>query len=59
MGGMCVAVCRCSGHCKCKAPTPKFQWKQQSEMPECRKHMLAKLTAAGVVDLTCCLSCEQ
>ena len=50
-GGMCVAVCRCSGHCKYKAPTPKFQWKQQVEMPECWKYMVAKLTAARVVDL--------
>ena len=28
-------------------------------MPECRKHIVAKLTAAGVVDLSCCLSYEQ
>ena len=28
-------------------------------MPECWKHMVAKLTAARVVDLTCCLSYEQ
>ena len=58
-GGMCVAVCRCSGHCKCKAPTPKFQSKQQSEMPERWKYMVAKLTGAGVVDLTCYISYEQ
>ena len=58
-GGMCVIVCRCNRHCKCKAPTPKFLLKQQAEMPECWKYMVAKQTAAGVVDLPCCLSCEQ
>ena len=56
---MCVVVWRCTGHCKCQAPAPKFQWKQQYEMPERWKHMVAKLTAAGVVDLTCGLSHEQ
>ena len=58
-GAMCATVCRCSARCKCKAPTPKFQWMQQAEMPECWKYMVAKLTAAGVVDLSCCLSYEQ
>ena len=52
-GAMCATVCGC------KAPTPKFQWMQQAEMPECWKYMVAKLTAAGVVDLSCCLSYEQ
>ena len=47
-GAMCVTVCRCSGHCKCKAPTPKYQWMQQAEVPERWKYMVAKLTAAGV-----------
>ena len=47
-GGMCVAVCQCNGHCKYQAPTPKFQWKQQAEMPDCWKYMVAKLTAAGL-----------
>ena len=56
---MCVIVCRCSGHCKCKAPTPKFHWKQQAEMPECWKYVVAKLTAARVVDLSLCVSYEQ
>ena len=56
---MCVAVCRHSGHSKCKTPTPKFQWTQHSEMPEWWKYMVAKLTAAGVVDLTCCPSREK
>ena len=58
-GGRCVTLCSCSGHCKCTAPTPKFEWKQQAEMPECRKYIMAKLKAAGVVDLSCCLSYEQ
>ena len=56
---MCVTVRRCNGHCKCKAPTLKFQCKQQAEMPECWKYMVAKLTGARVVDLSCCLSYEQ
>ena len=52
-------VCRCSGRCKCKAPAPKFQWMRQAEMPECWKYMVPKLTAAGVVALSCFLSYEQ
>ena len=28
-------------------------------MPKCWKHMVAKLTATGLVDLTCCPSYEQ
>ena len=40
------AVCRCTGLCKRKPPSPKFQWKQQSEMAERSKHMAAELTAA-------------
>ena len=56
---MCETVCRCSGRCKCKAPAPKFQWMRQAEMPECWKYMVPKLTAAGVVALSCCLSYEQ
>ena len=56
---MCVIVCECSGHCKCKVPTPEFQWMQQAEMPECLKYMVAKLTAAGFVDLSCCLFYEH
>ena len=58
-GGMCVQVCRCSRNCKCKAPTPKFEWMQQAVMPKYWKYMVAMLTAAGVVDLLCCLSYEQ
>ena len=56
---MCETVCRCSGRCKGKAPAPKFQWMRQAEMPECWKYMVPKLTAAGVVALSCCLSYEQ
>ena len=56
---MCETVCRCSGRCKCKAPAPKFQSMRQAEMPECWKYMVPKLTAAGVVALSCCLSYEQ
>ena len=58
-GAMCETVCRCSGRCKCKAPAPKFQWMRQAEMAEYWKYMVPKLTAAGVVDLSCCLSYEQ
>ena len=58
-GAMCETVCRCIGRCKCKAPAPKFQWLRQPEMVECWKYMVPKLTAAGVVDLSCCLSYEQ
>ena len=36
---MCLAVCRCIRHCKCRASTPKFQWKQQCDMPECWNHI--------------------
>ena len=56
---MCETVCRCSGRCKCKAPAPKFQWMRQAEMAECWKYMVPKVTAAGVVALSCCLSYEQ
>ena len=56
---MCVTVCRCSGQYKSKAPTRKFQQMQHTEMPDCWKYMVAKLTAARVVDLHCCLSYEQ
>ena len=56
---MVVVACRCTGLCKFKPPAPKFQWKQQYEMAEGWKHMVAKLMAAGAVDLTCCLSYEQ
>ena len=58
-GAMCETVCPCSGRCKCKAPSPKFQWTRQAKMAECWKYMVPKLTAAGVVDLSCCLSYEH
>ena len=58
-GAMCETVCRCSGRCKCKAPATKFQWMRHAEMAECWKYMVPKLMAAGVVDLSCCLSYEQ
>ena len=56
---MCGTVCRCSRRCKCKAPAPKFQLMRQVEMAKCWKYMVPKLTATGVVDLSCCLSYEQ
>ena len=56
---MCETVCRCSGRCKCKAPAPKFKWMRQAEMAECWKYMVPKLTAAGLVALSCCLSYKQ
>ena len=58
-GAMCETVCPCSGRCKCKAPAPKFEWMRQAEMAECWKYMVPNLTAAGVADLSCCLSYEQ
>ena len=58
-GGIAVAVCRDIGHGKCKPAAPKFQMKQQSGMTICWKHMVAKLKAAGVVELACCLSYKE
>ena len=58
-GAMCEPVCRCSGRCNRKAPAPKLQWMRQAELAECWKYMVSKLTAAGVVYLSCCLSYEQ
>ena len=55
---MCETVWR-GGGCKCKAPTPKFQWMRQAEIADCWKYMAPKLTAAGVVALSCCLSYEE
>ena len=53
---MAVVVCRCAGHCKCKPPTMKSQWPEQSEVGEFWKRMVAKVTTDGLVHLACCLS---
>ena len=47
-----VTLCQCSGRCQCAKKAPKFQWKQQSEMGECWKHMVPKLVGAGVRSLS-------
>ena len=57
-GRVPVTVCQCAnGRCRCKKPM--FQWKQQSEMTTCWKHMVPKLAGAGVHRLFECMSDEQ
>ena len=55
----CVRRCADAAGDTWKATAPKFQWMRQAEMAECWKYMVPKLTAAGVVDLSCCLPYEQ
>ena len=58
-GKLTVTVCHCSGWCQCAQKVPKLQWKQQSEMAQCWKHMVPKLIGASVRYLSDCLCHEQ
>ena len=42
-----------------QTPCTKIPMDATAEMPECWKYMVPKLTAAGVVAVSCCLSYEQ